>query len=598
MMLRTNSELLNQLGRRCAILTKRQRTFLFSAFVLAALLLVNIFFRQDDQLPDYLPPRRTQPNDADLPPEIHPINYLITNARSEFAKVKSRQSTNLKKAVAEYRRRYGINPPPHFDKWYDFAVHNGAPLIDEYDMIHELLLPFWAFSPSALRKKAKKALGADKFVMGVSVRAGKVKSVGKGPEWKQFAIRESIETFSRFLPDMDLAFNLHDEPRVIMPHDDLDHLLAHAQQRRKTANRATSARKYWSASPKDLDEAATEPYAETPFNEYAHQLTWTVSRSSCPPDSPARSIEYDDRPMDDDLVAYTYAPLDFVQNRTAFTDICRSPSLEHKYGFFNKPNAWSVTHELLPIFSPSKLSSFQDILFPAAWYLGEKVSLDEERDIPWDEKDDLLYWRGSTTSGYSEKGIWHRQHRQRFVEQVEQPGSAHILVRREDSSLGWEIKQVDRQLFQHLYDVHFSGIGQCSPEDCASQTDYFDVREEDDFQKAWQYKYLLDIDGNAFSGRFYAFLRSQSLTLKFALFREWHEQFIAPWVHYIPLGLNGNDHLEILRYLTEEDEGKEFAREVADESMGWAGQALRKVDMQIWIFRLLLEYVHNHRTLI
>ena len=594
-MLYASKETLSRLSGRYTNSTKKQRAFLVSAFAVAFLLLVGLFSRPGKQQPGNL---HTSPSTAnpyqsqkpERPPEVHPINHLITNGRSAFAEIELRQSRSLKDAVDEYRRRYVIDPPPYFDKWYDFAVEHGVPLIDEYDTINELLLPFWAFSPSALRAKARKGLGADDFVTGLFVRGGTVKSMDRGPEWKISAIQEAVATFASFLPDMDLMFNLHDEPRVVIPHDDLARLLARAQTvRGSTVTGGPPLRNSWSASPADLNDGFIEPYDASPFNEYAHQFTWTVSRSSCPSTSPARSLNYEDQPMDDNVAGYTAAPLNFVQNRTAFTEICNSPSLEQKYGFFNKPNAWSVTHELLPIFSPSKISSFQDILFPAAWYLAEKVSLDDEKDRLWEAKDDAVYWRGSTTSGYSDNGTWRRQHRQRFVEQIEQPGSAQILVQHEGADTPWVPKDVDRELFRHLYDVHFSSIGQCSPEDCASQEGFFDVRPMDDFQKASQYKFLLDIDGNAFSGRFYAFLRSRSLTLKLALFREWHEEFISPWAHYIPLGLDGSDHLEIVRFLTEEEVGKKLAQEVANESRDWAGRALRQVDMQAWMFRLLLE---------
>jgi Glycosyl transferase family 90 len=575
---------------------KRQHVFI-SALIFSSLFLIFIVRRPEYQRPELLNPGSPHtPPDLLEPPArplgIHPVDYLISHARSTFAQVKSRQSTTLEAAVIEYQRRYAITPPPNFDKWYSFAVENGVHLIDEYDAIHEFLLPFWAFSPATLRQRVKEALGADDFVMALFVRAGSVKSVERGPEWKKNAIKDAVQTFASFLPDMDLMFNLHDEPRVVVPHDDLTRLLSRSRQIRDSLIVGQkSPRNAWSSTPPDLNDGFIEPSVITPFNEYAHQFTWTVSRSSCPPDSHARSLNYDGQAMGDDILSYAEAPLNFIRNRTAFTDICNSPSLEQMFGFFNKPNAWSVTHDLLPIFSPSKISSFQDILFPAAWYFADKVVLNETKDMPWDDKRDVMYWRGSTTSGYSDDGIWRRQHRQRFVQQAEKPGRAQILVRSEDPSSIWLPKDIDRDSFRHLFDVHFSSIGQCSPEDCASQSDYFDVRDMEDFQKAWENKYLLDIDGNAFSGRYHAFLRSRCLTLKLALFREWHEEWIAPWVHYIPLNLEGSDHLEIMRYLTEEENGKAYAREIADESRDWAGRALRRVDMQAWMFRLLLEYV-------
>lgn len=86
--------------------------------------------------------------------------------------------------------------------------------------------------------------------------------------------------------------------------------------------------------------------------------------------------------------------------------------------------------------------------------------------------------------------------------------------------------------------------------------------------------------------------------MKQALYREWHEDRIRPWVHYIPLGLNGSDWLEIVRFVTEDEGGQRLAQEIAEESRDWAAKSLRRVDLQAWMFRLLLEYarlVDDHR---
>jgi hypothetical protein len=54
------------------------------------------------------------------PATSHPMWSLITQSQNEFENLKARQSTTLQEAVAEYRGRYGIPPPPNFDKWYNF----------------------------------------------------------------------------------------------------------------------------------------------------------------------------------------------------------------------------------------------------------------------------------------------------------------------------------------------------------------------------------------------------------------------------------------------------------------------------------------------
>lgn len=158
----------------------------------------------------------------------------------------------------------------------------------------------------------------------------------------------------------------------------------------------------------------------------------------------------------------------------------------------------------------------------------------------------------------------------------------------------WETQIVPRGDYRHLIDVYFSGVGQCDPGDCVAQKEFFNIRGHAEQHDAWGYKYLLDIDGNAFSGRFYAFLRSKSLAYKWAIFREWHLEWLKPWAHYIPLSLQGDDWLEAVRYFADRDEGKKEAERLANQQRDWADKVLRHEDMEVWFFRLLLEYVICH----
>jgi len=288
----------------------------------------------------------------------------------------------------------------------------------------------------------------------------------------------------------------------------------------------------------------------------------------------------------DNSTAYALGDLGFVYNHTAFTDICMYPSLRDNYGFFAAPNAFNIVQDLVPIFSQSKISSFQDILYPSPWYWLEKTKYDEKRDPDWDKKQEKLYWRGSTTGGYSRHGGWRRQHRQRFVREINALGEAKVLANVDGQ---WQTETKSRPEYKDMFDVTFSGIGQCEPADCQAQTEFFNVVEKVDQQDAWGFKHLLDIDGNAFSGRFYAFLKSKSMVYKMALFQEWHMEWLKPWVHYVPLSLKGDEWLEAVRWYSREEEGREQGRVMAERSREFAGKALRKEDMEIWFFRLLLE---------
>lgn len=515
----------------------------------------------------------------------HPVYQLMSSAQKQFDSVTSRQSKTLEEAVAEYKRRYNVAPPPNFDKWYEFAKNKGVQLIDEYDTIYHSLLPFWAIDPKTLRERARESLGFDNAMMAVLIRNGKVVKVDRGPEWQQKATQGMMKEFLKYLPDMDLVFNLHDEPRVIVPDDDLSRLVSLA---RTQMDQSTGQANNWSPRPEDMNDGKSiEEYKITRFNRFAHQPTWTNSRQSCSPDSPARSLG--ENPSDN-YTAYALGDLGFIYNQTAFSDICNSPSLAKSFGFFDRPNAFDIVHDLFPVFSQSKISSFQDILYPSPWYWDGKVTYNSWKDYDWDKKEDKMYWRGSTTGGFSRAGGWRRQHRQLFVKKINALNKAQILEPAgAEGAQEYAVKEVDRQEYKSSFDVKMTFIGQCDPGDCEDQRQFFEVVKPAGQQDAWAYKYLVDIDGNAFSGRYYAFLQSKSLVYKLALFREWHDEWLRPWVHYVPLSLRGDEYVESVRYFAYEEEGRLNGPRLAMQGKEWAEKVLRNEDLEVWFFRLLLE---------
>jgi len=534
-------------------------------------------------------------NQALLPASsrLHPIHQLITKAEGDFQTVRARQSRSLSDAVAEYRRRYKLPPPPHFDKWYNFAKKRGVELIDEYDTIYHLLLPFWALEPAVIRERTREVIGFDNALIAVMIRGGQVTKMEGGGDmyqWHREATPIMLEEFIQFLPDMDLAFNIHDEPRVVMQHDDLLHHVSVAKdQNMPRAYNAPALKNSFSPPPSDLGEGIRiKEYKTTRFNRFAHQPTWSDSRLSCPLDSPARACLNDSCP--DNTTSYSGLPLGFIQNTTAFSDICQSPSMERTFGFFDRPNAFDVTHELFPIFSQSKISSFQDILYPSPWYYMGRVKYEKERDMDWEEKAPNMYWRGSTTGGFSRDGGWRRQHRQRFLTKIQPLNQAKVLIYDNSTDSGvWREQETNLRDMARYFDVKFTYIGQCDPGDCDAQREYFGTVEPVNMFDALASRYLLDIDGNAFSGRYYAWLLSKSLVYKLAVFREWHDEWLRPWVHYVPLGLAGDEYVESVRYFDQEESGRTEAKRLAEAGREWAQKALRNEDLEVWYFRLLLE---------
>lgn len=534
-------------------------------------------------------PNDPQPKPA--PPGKHPMQYLIAESQKSFEALLNRQSKTLDQAVAEYKRRYNIPPPPNFDKWFAFAQSRKVQLIDEFDSIHDTLTPFWGLKPATIRQRAKEALGFDNQLLGVLIRDGKVTHAAGGGDWQRDATKGMMSKFVQWLPSMDLCFNLHDEPRVVVPHDDMVKLVKKGKEVAMPAANLQAHPRNAFSKPEGLGDGTRFEEAKlTRFNVFAHQPTWTHSRLSCPPDSPARGV--DDGEKADDVSKYSLGELGFVYNVTASSDICNSPSLSSSFGFFDRPNAYNIVHDLFPIFSQSKISSYSDILYPSPWYWYGKVTYSDWHDWPWKDKADKFYWRGSTTGGFSRNGGWRRQHRQRFVQKVNAADQAKIMVNTgTEEAENWTPKTANRGDYRDIMDIFFSHVGQCDPGDCEAQQEFFTVMERADQHDAYKYKYLLDIDGNAFSGRFYAFLKSKSLVYKWAVFREWHAEWLKPWAHYIPLSLQGDEWLETVRFFTGNGPAaQKEAERLALQQREWANKVLRNDDFEVWFFRLLLEY--------
>ena len=535
-----------------------------------------------------------RPNPFDPGSSTHLITQLIDSAETEFESIRASQSKSLEEAVREYQRRYNTSPPPHFDKWYEFAIKRDTQLIDEYDGIFDSILPFWAVEPSVLRARVREALGYSEnsnrgheewhrnYLFGASIRNGTFGRVGRNgeDEWHREAIEGMTAGFVKFLPDMDIGFNLHDEPRVILPYGDLQRLIEVAKARLTLSG----SRNVF--SPPSIDMTPVPDIKYTRFNRVDHQNIWTDSRLSCPLDTPARSLS--ETPVDSQI-AYTPSGIGFIQNETARSDVCLTPSLHNTHGFFDSPNAYSVVHELYPIFSPSKPSTHQDILFPSPWYWMSETTYDPSVSVDWANKEEQMYWRGATSGGFSQDGRWQRHHRQHIVQLLNSNKTAMVMEQSHKGDSAWTTKEVLRDEYSHLFDVRFSAVQQCDDNDCEAQREAFDIAPRAQQSDAWQYKHLLDMDGNALSGRFYAFLQSKSLVYKMAIFREWHMDWLKPWVHYVPLSLNGTEWVEAMRWFSSEEQGREQAKKIANDSSVWAEQTLNNEALEVFFFRLLLE---------
>lgn len=571
-----------------------------SKALFAVILLGGLVVLIDQQLqPTTASIKTVHPVEASLNDNCdHPIHRIASEGLRSFDAVKSRQSQSLSEAVTEYKRRYRMPPPPHFDKWYDFAVSRGTVLIDEFDTIYHNLLPFWALEPRTIRSRTREDLGYDNRLVGISIREGQIGNLseeGKGG-FLSTVIQDMAAPFAPLLPDMDLAFNMHDEPRVVVPHDELGRMVTLGQEAQShlLSNKHVLINRF-SPSPKEFDKDISG-IPVTRFHDLGMQETWLFGRLSCPLDSPARQLSGDASDSQDVLADIS---LGLVSNDTAHSDICQTPSLRYRLGLFDKPNACKFSPELTPVFSMSKLSSFQDILYPSPWYYTDQTYFDKDKAVNWSEQTPQVYWRGATSGGFSDKGTWRYQLRQHLVDRLTHPRSneTQLLLSRKQPApaqcaSGWKDSWDFHEASigsNEMFNLKFTEIKQCSRADCNNEDDYFGTAQREEQSEAWKYRYLLDMDGNAYSGRFYAFLQSYATILKLSFFREWHADILFPWVHYVPLSLKTTGYAELLRFFEEESQGQEIAKRIADTGRDWAQTTLRHEDMEVYMFRLLLE---------
>ncbi|KAI1358587.1 hypothetical protein F5Y08DRAFT_321544 [Xylaria arbuscula] len=540
-------------------------------------------------------------------------------------------STSLESAIKEYRLRYGISPPPYFDKWYEFAKSAKSPIIDSFDQIKSDLLPFWAITPALLRQRTTHLLEHPYLSMGGLIIKNGTTSISPHihgtHRWMMDVVEEMVKPFSQWLPDMQLAFNLDDECRVPIPADDSSYFKVHAQEARSRAQSKQSLASFsyvqrppWDESFLGADDSIWQQQSDS-FQVYSKKSIFAdLVAPSCPADAPVNQLHWWNRKASCEECAIPHMQDGFVRNWTLAADLCHQPDVAHLHGFLTSPAAMGASQTLFPVFSQAKVHNFADILYPSPWSFHDKAPFEEEKDVPWEQKLNSVYWRGASSDGFSVYGSWQMFLRARFVKlastiekTVSRHGTPRFFKRHRPSLSATDPALSKTALDRDLQEIHgntllpeplhvnvsFVGpfFSRCEGRDCATEhaTFYGSTSAEPpqalDFQETWKHRHLIDLDGAGFSGRFLPFLQSGSLPYRAALFRTWWEERVHPWKHYVPLDLRLKDFWPAVEYFGGgRPDGAADAKEIAVAGQEWAKRALRKEDMQVYMFRLLLEW--------
>lgn len=570
-----------------------------------------------------VPPPTTSPEVVDS----HPIAALMKEADQKWREYATSRSTTFRQTVEKYRRKYGRHPPPGFKEWYKYARKKNVFNIDDFDQIMDDLRPFWAVEPKTIRKYAAHMWENEgDGISGLHIRNKKVAKL-TFQNWRSETFKTLIEKFSEYLPDMDIAMNRLDQPRLVVPWEDLQTLLAKEYDTR-------------SLPPEAIDSFTTEQTLladlklKDPADDKSERLDpeWfgrpgkqymDIASLACPPESPARtnlSIAEAD-------AMYKSAYGGLVTNFNLSSDLCTmGPAVQNLHGFLYSSSSVIASKKLLPVFGECKVNVNNDILFPANmyWMHDERYDYSEKEDVPWKEKKDSMIWRGVTSGGVQIPENWSTMHRQRLVQLLNgtymalegkevtvltQPPTADDKLRQNVTYENFHRFQPSLFANEHT-DVGFVQAWGCIPADCPFYKDVFSLKQKVSLSSQFKSKYLIDIDGHSFSGRWRAFLESKSLGFKATIFREWHDSRLFAWRHFVPTDQRYDDLYSLLTYFIgygkpgperfpEDDYANgdvyipahdDEAKRLAEQGREWANKVLRREDIEVYTFRLLLEY--------
>lgn len=633
--------------------TKRRIFLAFAALALLGLIgNVAVFSglsSQDvkDKLGDIrIPGRQKKPWHSDdrpadnplEPQDAHPITLLMQEADKQWRKYEDERSTSFRQTVKTYRRKYGRHPPPGFVDWYKYARKRNVHNVDDFEQIMDDIRPFWGVEPRVIRTLAAEAWrDKDGGASGIHIRNHKIVKENNG-SWRSETLVTLIKKFVKYLPDMDIAMNRLDQPRVVVPWEDMQ---AHLEKEKETRRTPPKTIDGFSTSMEGLLDTTTdvEPAEKEDPKWFSHagKQYMELASLACPPESPARQPPSSDHTTAESTYKDRLGGL--ITNHNLSSDLCTiGPHLQDKHGLLYASSSMLATKRLVPIFGECKVNINSDILFPANMYYKHDPRYDYSpaHDLPWEDKADIMIWRGVTSGGTQVADNWQKMHRQRLVQTVNATQMAgkevRILTEQPEKRGEYEnYRSFHPSTFAAKHtDVGFTEKMGCIPEECPFYEFVFSWKNQVDIGDQFRNKILVDVDGHSFSGRWIAFLQSKSLGVKATIFREWHDSRLFAWRHFVPMDNRYDDIYTLLTYFlgvgtspherrqlgdegagaaqagAEDAEGTNAAasedakayvpphdaegKRLAEQGREWAKKVLRRDDIEIYMFRLLLEY--------
>ncbi|KAI1751872.1 hypothetical protein F4782DRAFT_503445 [Xylaria castorea] len=546
----------------------------------------------------------------------HPVDDLVYKSRVEADRWlrHATVSTTLNLAVKEYGERHrGRKPPRNFDKWFEFARQTKSVVIDRFDQIEKDILPFWGLRPQDVRDGLE-FLKSQPNIGIISIADGKATHKGAADPSQQEILDEIVTLISAFvehLPVMELAINLQERPRVLVPWNEINKLRMKANQpsfqlisgrlgKRDDSN--TSIQTDIGMNKRTIPAAG--PADSNPPYIPAHQFR-RLEALACPPGSPSRSgVNWDVR----DFCASCTLPHSkeqFLGHWQMSLDPCHQPDIFNLHDFHTIPHRFTLYQNLLPLFSGSKTTSFNDVLIPFS-----KGSLRQDHDgKTFNQKQDIVLWQGNVEDlPVVTYESLHGSHRLRLVHLIQNATAGDNIPMLLGIGAGmnsrFRYEDVPTTEGNSILPLQFSLTGPsegCKDLVCELMQKEFGlgppVTEVDS-----RYVMLLDSSDGP-PPDLLQVLRSNSVPVLSTIFQQWFTERLMPWVHFIPIdaryhalhstmsyfiGLDGRGTLNGRKQIT--PPRIEDAKWIAQEGRKWAEKTMRKEDMEVYLFRLLLEW--------
>lgn len=434
--------------------------------------------------------------------KVHPIPQLLALGERRWLDLLDSQSHTLAEAVTEYQRRYSRPPPSGFDKWWAFARKHGVLLPDEYDGIETDLAPFRALEPQELKRRQAHVEKFDEIFnirisrgkMDVDLHHGALKWGGSMPRTADQA--SIISIFAQDLPDLTATFSVFDQPALYLPY---------------------AARDLLSDAARDGRQLSKEELERVEPARNIEEVKW---EEVCSPYTPFGAEQRES-------AALVYDPREAG-------NMCSNPALIGLHGLGLEPhNAESKPRphgRLLPLFSLAKTRINSDIrAIPM-----DQFSESAPNDTAWGEKEPRLAWRGSNTgmSLMSSDVDWRDSHRIRLHEWANSNASTptEVILPVIDESVGYEVTTKPARMLEQRYDVKLAQKPiQCHEDDGTcdelAKLGFAEYQSPDELHR---FKYLLDVDGNGWSGRFRRLMGTNSVVIKAGVFVEWWQDWLVP----------------------------------------------------------------------